>query len=89
MSNEIDCKLVQIISEHGFLQCYDYAADKCRALADALTCQSNDILKAVAEAQAGLLLVQMALTSKFSLECLTGNVEQVIDNLLEYNEWII
>lgn len=85
MDKSIDCQLVQIVEEHGFLQCADYAAEKCEALAKALRCETKDILQAVAEAQASLLILQMAMTPRFSLECLISSVEKVVANLAENN----
>lgn len=85
MDNSIDCNLVRIVDAHGFLQCCDYAAEKCEALAKALRCETKDILQAVAEAQASLLILQMAMTPRFSVECLTSSVEKVVANLVENN----
>lgn len=85
MSEDINCQLVRIVEAQGFLQCADYAAEKCEALAQALRCNTKDTLQTVAEAQASLLILQMAMTPRFSLECLTSSVEKVVANLVENN----
>lgn len=83
---DINCQLVEIVEKHGFLQCFNYASKKCRKLADALDHESDNLLKDIAEAQAGLLLVQMSLTPKIPIECFVNRLQQIIDDLTECSD---
>lgn len=78
---QIDCELVGIIDQHGELACLKYAAEKCKALAQGINCYTKDTATDAAEAQVGLLLVQMILAKKIGLECVTGKVEEIVSNL--------
>lgn len=82
---DMNCLLMELVDRHGTTQCYDYAADKCEALAKAVRCGNKDFLQTIAKAQVGLLLVQMSLTKRHSVDCLVDNIEKVIKNLMENN----
>lgn len=78
---ELDCALAYIVDTRGELKCYDYAADKCEALAQALRHGSDDLLKLVTEAQVGLLLVQIIMAQRISLDCIVDRLEKLIKEM--------
>lgn len=86
MSDLIDCELGKIIDQHGELACLKYTIAKCEKLARSLTCGTKDLLTDAAEAQVGLLLVQLILAEQAGIDCVTDKMEEIAMNLNEDNE---